>query len=127
MKVWPAALALAALFGCGGNSATTPDSGGAPDLARVACGDSAYFTACVHSCGETTETESVFARCVDGVYQCDPPLVPAISCGAAAWSARLSCGPWVEGYDCGVECAVCDPDRGWGCKPCPDAAASDAG
>jgi hypothetical protein len=117
------------LFGCGAKTEAprSGDDGSAessPDTNRTACGDSAFFTACVHACGETADRESTAARCVAGLYECDAPLVPATDCGAGAWTVpRLPCGPWVDGYDCGVGCAVCDVSRGWTCGGCPDASA----
>ena len=93
-----------------GNSATTGS----------VC-DSASFTACVHSCGESNATESTAATCSAGVYSCDNSTIPAVACPSNGWSAALSCGPWVSGYDCGAQCGVCLKGL-WTCAPCPDAA-----
>jgi hypothetical protein len=92
------------------------------------CGDHSYFTACVKQCGEKNDREPVSAECVDGSYRCGATLIPATACGAGSWTVpRLPCGPWVDGYDCGVGCAVCDPAHGWTCGECPDASSSGGG
>jgi hypothetical protein len=83
--------------------------------------DSASFTACVHSCGESNTTESTAATCSAGVYSCDNSTIPAVACPSNGWSAALACGPWVSGYDCGAQCGVCVKGL-WTCAPCPDAA-----
>ena len=83
--------------------------------------DSASFTACVHACGESDSTESTAASCSAGVYSCNNSTIPAVSCPSGGWSAALSCGPWVSGYDCGQQCGVCVKGL-WTCAPCPDAA-----
>ncbi len=83
--------------------------------------DSASFTACVHACGESDTTESTAATCSAGVYSCDNSTIPAVACPQSGWSAALACGPWVSGYDCGLQCGVCVKGL-WTCGPCPDAA-----
>jgi hypothetical protein len=83
--------------------------------------DSSRFTACVHSCGETTSSEPTAAACANGVYSCSNSTFPAVSCPTNGWSASLPCGPWVDGYDCGAQCAVCDQGL-WTCGACGDAA-----
>jgi hypothetical protein len=83
--------------------------------------DSASFTACVHSCGESDTTESTAASCSAGVYSCQNSTIPAVACPASGWSAALACGPWVSGHDCGLQCGVCVKGL-WTCAPCPDAA-----
>ncbi len=83
--------------------------------------DSASFTACVHTCGESDTTESTAATCSAGVYSCDNSTIPAVSCPSSGWSAALACGPWVTGHDCGLQCGVCVKGL-WTCAPCPDAA-----
>jgi hypothetical protein len=83
--------------------------------------DSAYFTACVHACGESNSAESTAATCSAGVYSCGNSTIPAVACPSGDWSATLSCGPWVSGYDCGLQCGVCVNGL-WTCAPCPDAA-----
>ncbi|HVV51824.1 MAG TPA: hypothetical protein VHO06_19305 [Polyangia bacterium] len=84
--------------------------------------DSAYFTACVHACGETDTTEATAASCANGVFTCDGSTIPAVSCPSSGWTAHLPCGPWVSGYDCGAGCAIC-ADGLWTCGACGDAAA----
>jgi hypothetical protein len=123
MRLFRLAVAVS-LLACSGNATTPPVKDGSAERSvdTTACGSSSFFTACVHACGETTASETTAARCVDGKYQCDAPLVPATACGPGAWTApRLACGPWVAGYDCGQGCAVCDASRGWTCGECPDA------
>jgi len=83
--------------------------------------DSAFFTACVHSCGESNTTETTAATCSAGVYSCDNSTIPAVACPQSGWSATLACGPWVSGHDCGSQCGVCVKGL-WTCAPCPDAA-----
>jgi hypothetical protein len=83
--------------------------------------DSASFTACVHSCGESDTTESTAATCSAGVYSCDNSTIPAVACPQSGWTAALACGPWVTGYDCGLQCGLCVKGL-WTCGPCPDAA-----
>jgi hypothetical protein len=82
--------------------------------------DSASFTACVHACGESDSTESTAATCSAGVYSCDNSTIPAVACPQSGWTAALACGPWVTGYDCGLQCGVCVKGL-WTCGPCPDA------
>ena len=130
-----AVLAWLTLVGCGGQSAaptslvdgssqSPADGSSESSHSGTACGDSAFFTACVHQCGETTQSVATAARCVNGAFQCEAPLMPATECGA--WTLpRLPCGPWVNGYDCADSCAVCDVDRGWTCGSCPDASPAD--
>jgi hypothetical protein len=116
------------LVGCNDKTVTTQSADGSSEssLSTTACGDSAFFTACVHTCGETTDREGAAAQCVGGVYQCQASLIPATDCDSGSWTVpRLPCGPWVDGYDCGLGCAVCDVSRGWTCGACPDAAAAD--
>ena len=84
--------------------------------------DSNHFTACVQTCGETNASEPTAASCDRGVYSCSNSTFPAVSCPASGWSATLPCGPWVDGRDCGAQCAVCDQGL-WTCGACPDAAA----
>ncbi|HXU62971.1 MAG TPA: hypothetical protein VN962_14785 [Polyangia bacterium] len=79
------------------------------------------FTACVHACGETASSESTAATCANGIYTCNDATFPAVGCPQSGWSAALPCGPWVSGYDCGAQCAVCDQGL-WTCGACPDAA-----
>jgi hypothetical protein len=115
------------LIGCGGNSAAVSSADGSSESSAngTPCGDSSFFTACVHACGETNDSEDAAARCVGGRYQCDPPLIAATACDASVWTVpRLACGPWVTGYDCGQGCAVCDAGRGWTCGACPDASSA---
>ena len=114
-------LAVLAAGACGGSSSASKDSGAS---AGTACGDSAFFTACVQQCGETSQSEPTSAGCVAGLFQCESPLKPATDCPAGSWtSSRLPCGPWPAGYDCGLGgCALCDSARGWTCASCPDAA-----
>jgi hypothetical protein len=83
--------------------------------------NSAFFTACVHACGESDTTESTAATCAAGVYSCDNSTLPAVACAQSGWSAALACGPWVTGYDCGLQCGVCVNGL-WTCGACPDAA-----
>ena len=83
--------------------------------------DSAYFTACVHACGESDTTESTAATCSAGVYSCYTSTIPAVACPQTSWTAALACGPWVSGYDCGLQCGTCVKGL-WTCAPCPDAA-----
>lgn len=83
--------------------------------------DSAFFTACVHSCGETNTTETTAATCSAGVYSCDNSTIPAVACAQTSWTTALACGPWVSGYDCGLQCGTCVKGL-WTCGPCPDAA-----
>jgi len=83
--------------------------------------DSASFTACVHACGESNTTETTAATCSAGVYSCDNSTIPAVACGQGSWTTALACGPWVTGYDCGLQCGVCVKGL-WTCAPCPDAA-----
>ena len=78
--------------------------------------DSASFTACVHSCGESDTTETKAATCSAGVYSCDNSTIPAVACGQGAWTTTLACG-----HDCGLQCGVCVKGL-WTCGPCPDAA-----
>jgi len=116
-------LAFLAL-GCSSNTPSSqPGDGGAESSVNgTVCGDSSFFTACVRACGEADTSESTAAHCVDGMYQCDAPLIPAAACDANTWTVpRLPCGPWVAGYDCGQTCAICDAVRGWSCGACPDA------
>ncbi len=82
--------------------------------------DSAFFTACVHSCGESNTTETTAATCSAGVYSCDNSTIPAVACAQTSWTAALACGPWVTGHDCGPQCGVCVKGL-WTCGPCPDA------
>ena len=82
--------------------------------------NSAFFTACVRSCGETDTTEPTAATCSAGVYSCNNSTIPAVACPQSGWSAALACGPWVTGYDCGLQCGVCVKGL-WTCAPCPDA------
>jgi len=116
------------------NPCDAPDSGAAADSAssgstgtdaagvasgHTACGDSSFFTACVHECGETASSEPVVAACVQGFFQCAPPLIPASDCGPGSWtSASLPCGPWPGNYNCGMDCAVCDATGTWTCGAC---------
>jgi hypothetical protein len=108
-------------------AAKTPSTDGSTEssLGGTACGDSAFFTACVQTCGETNTREGTAASCLGGKYHCDAPRTPATDCGPGTWtSPQLPCGPWVDGYDCGGGCAVCDSSRGWTCGACPDASAA---
>ncbi len=106
------------VVGCDGNASSSQPAG-------TPCGDSSFFTACVHSCGETNDSEAVAATCTGGKYHCDAPLIPAAACDPSGWTvSRLPCGPWVAGYDCGQSCAVCDVTRGWTCAACPDGSAA---
>ena len=82
--------------------------------------NSAFFTACVHACGETDSTESTAATCSAGIYSCDNSTIPAVACPQTGWSAALACGPWVSSHDCGLQCGVCVKGL-WTCGPCPDA------
>jgi len=82
--------------------------------------DSASFTACVRSCGESDTTESTAATCSAGVYSCDNSTIPAVACPSNGWSAALACGPWVSGHDCGAQCGACIQGL-WTCAPCSDA------
>lgn len=82
--------------------------------------DSAFFTACVHACGESNSTETTAATCSAGVYSCDNSTVPAVACAQSSWTSTLACGPWVSGYDCGLKCGLCVKGL-WTCGPCPDA------
>jgi hypothetical protein len=120
---------LLAAAACGTNSSPTNDlpADSAPsEVGGTACTDSAFFTACVHACGEPDEREPTAAECVAGYFRCPEPLVPASDCPAGSWtSARLPCGPWPGNYNCGEGCAVCDASRAWTCAPCPDAAATE--
>jgi hypothetical protein len=90
----------------------------ATDPANRPC-DSNLFTACVHSCGETNSSEPTAATCANGVYTCNESI-PAVACPQSGWSSALPCGPWVDGYDCGAQCAVCDQGL-WTCGACRDA------
>lgn len=95
----------------------------ASELGGTACGDSAFFTACVHACGESDDSEPTPAACVGGHFHCVEPLVPASDCPAGSWtSTRLPCGPWPGTYNCGAGCAVCDVTQVWTCGRCSDAA-----
>lgn len=100
------------------------DAGGVVS-GKTACGDSRFFTACVHECGETASSEPDVASCVGGFFQCAPPLTPASDCPPGSWtSPRLACGPWPGNYNCGAGCAVCDATGTWTCgPPCLDASA----
>jgi hypothetical protein len=102
-----------------GSKCCDPQPGDASNTPK-AC-DSAYFTACVHACGESDTTESTAASCSAGVYSCDNSTIPAVACPQGGWSAALACGPWVSGHDCGQQCGVCVKGL-WTCGPCPDAA-----
>jgi hypothetical protein len=93
-----------------------------PDASGSGGCDSARFTACVHACGETDSSEATAASCANGVYSCSGSTVPAVSCPQSGWAATLPCGPWVSGYDCGSQCALCEQGL-WTCGPCADAAA----
>ena len=102
---------------------TGTDAGGLVG-GKTACGDGASFTACVHQCGETAETEPVVASCVQGLFQCASPLTPASDCPSGSWtSPRLPCGPWPMNYNCGADCAVCNAAGAWTCGACRDASA----
>ena len=83
--------------------------------------NSAFFTACVHACGESDTTETTAATCSAGVYSCNNSTIPAVACGQSSWTTALSCGPWVPGYDCGLQCGVCVNGL-WTGGACPDAA-----
>jgi hypothetical protein len=83
--------------------------------------NSAFFTACVHACGESDSSEPIAASCSAGVYSCENSTIPAVACPSSGWSAALACGPWVSGHDCGLQCGVCVKGL-WTCAPCPDAA-----
>jgi hypothetical protein len=125
---WLTVLAVM-IVACGGRAAAPSPSDGASESSPnpTVCGDSAFFTACVQQCGEKNDREPTAARCVGGALQCDTPLIPAATCGPGSWtSARLPCGPWVDGYDCLASCALCDSVRGWTCGSCPDASPGDA-
>lgn len=121
-----ALLGFAILFGalgasCDGSKCceAPPGSGNASGTSRPC--DSNLFTACVHACGEADTSESTAATCANGVYTCNDSTIPALSCATSDWSAALPCGPWVSGYDCGAQCAVCDQGL-WTCGACADAA-----
>ena len=96
-----------------------PPPGDGSSTANVC--NSAFFTACVHSCGESNTTETVAATCSGGVYSCDNSTIPAVACGQGSWTTALTCGPWVSGHDCGQQCGLCVKGL-WTCGPCPDAA-----
>jgi len=113
-------VAVVWLLAMGACSSSRAESTGTP------CGDSSFFTACVHECGEAAENEPAAAACVQGRFTCEAPLTPASDCPAGSWtSTRLPCGPWPGGYDCGLGCAVCDPTGAWTCGSCSDAGGSD--
>ncbi len=116
-----AALVLGILaFGACSTSSSAPTEAAPPDGSL--CGDSAFFTACVHQCGEVADSEPISAECVGGTFHCEAPLTPASDCPAGSWtSSRLPCGPWPGTYNCGLGCAVCDSTRGWTCGICADA------
>jgi hypothetical protein len=97
-----------------------PGNGNAAASSRPC--DSTLFTACVQACGETDSSEPTAATCANGVYTCGGSTVPALGCPQNGWSATLPCGPWVSGYDCGSQCALCDQGL-WTCGPCADAGA----
>jgi hypothetical protein len=100
-----------------------PADSAASEVGGTACKDSSFFTACVHACGETDESEPTAAECVAGYFRCAEPFVPASDCPAGSWtSPRLACGPWPGNYNCGSGCAVCDATQAWTCGTCPDAA-----
>ena len=98
---------LAALAAC-----STSTAGG--EYPRTPCAAEG-FTACVDSCAETDAVVGASAECVDGFYTCTWPLIPAAACPVGAWTVdgSPSCGPWVEGRDCGCQ-PVCQ-DRAWVC------------
>jgi len=92
-----------------------------------ACLDGSYLTACVSSCGESRSSEPTAARCVNGVYSCDGGKLPAAGCASSdwpTWQGGVGCGPWVDGYDCGLTCAQCLGGF-WTCVECPDAGVDD--
>jgi hypothetical protein len=111
------ALALVAAS-CSSGGASHPPGDGA--TSGPTCGAPAGgFTACVHTCGETTATEASGATCVDGALQCPPGTQPAATC-PNPWP-NDGCGPWINGVDC-TTAAVCVDGRWWEC-PGPDASA----
>jgi hypothetical protein len=113
------AVLLAAIgTGCPGSKCCDPPPGSTSKTSKVC--DGAYFTACVHACGESDTTESTAATCSAGVYSCDNSTIPAVACGQASWTTALACGPWVSGHDCGLQCGLCVKGL-WTCGPCPDA------
>jgi hypothetical protein len=103
---------------CPGSKCCDPPPGNTSSTPKVC--DSAFFTACVHSCGESDSSEPTAATCSAGVYSCDNSTIPAVACPQSGWSAALACGPWVSGHDCGPQCGVCVKGL-WTCGPCPDA------
>jgi hypothetical protein len=125
MRRWPvlALLGFAALLATVGPSCGSSKCCGTGNASggTRSC-DSNLFTACVHACGEADSSEATAATCANGIYTCNDSTIPAVSCPTSGWSATLPCGPWVSGYDCGAQCAVCDQGL-WTCRACPDAAA----
>jgi hypothetical protein len=108
--------------GGGADGGGDPNVGGASNSVKpVACGVPSGMTACVKECGEPDMLESTAAKCVDGFYTCQEPLIPAIACPSGSWPTgpEAGCGPWVMGYDCLCQ-AYCDLGR-WICpSACPN-------
>ena len=103
-----------------------PDGSDSPTSNGTPCGDTAFFTACVHQCGEMLDSEPMPAQCVQGTFKCEASLTPASDCPSGSWtSERLPCGPWPGTYDCGFGCAVCTDTRLWTCGACPDGGGAD--
>jgi hypothetical protein len=101
------------------------DAGDAgPEVSEAGGSDCERFTACVHSCGESNQEESIAATCANGTYSCPAPLIPAASCDKGSWpsGALAGCGPWPQGYDCTCK-SICDQ----GFWSCPASACTDAG
>lgn len=113
------ALVIAA---CGGATSKAPFQTGTPCVEH-----GAYFTACVQSCGESSEWEPVPARCVDGSFQCEAPLTPAPDCPKGSWPSKRPCGPWPGQYNCGLECGICTDIGLWSCGNCPNASVAEDG
>jgi hypothetical protein len=104
------------------SDAAVDADGSSPE--RAACVAEAGFSACVHTCGEATNSEATSATCTDGAYHCAAPLVPAVNCPDDSWVSGpfKRCGPWVDGYDC-TTVAVCSEERLW---TCPGGSETDA-
>jgi hypothetical protein len=116
-----AVVAVVAALGlsCDGSKCCQLPPGSGSNTGNVC--NSAFFTACVHACGEADSSEPTAATCSAGVYSCDNSTIPAVACPQSGWSAALACGPWVSGHDCGLQCGVCVNGL-WTCGACPDAA-----
>jgi hypothetical protein len=91
-----------------------PDSRASYGPSKVSCevARGKGYTPCVSFCGDPAVSVPLGATCVDGYIACDPPRIPAVSCPAGSWGS-VSCGPWVDRYNCQTH-PVCS-EGFWGC------------